>query len=100
MTKMLLLILSLPAFLIFINAVCAINSMSIDTKEVIRLSNILIALGAGLEIMALCAVYSVDYGAWISIKMMFSGAIIMNFGYSGLFLANRRRKCGEMNNGH
>ena len=92
MTKIFLIILSIPAFVIFVNAICAINSMSICTKELFRWSYILIALGAGIEIAALFAVYSIDYGTWAGIKMMFSGAIMMNFGYSGLYFAERRRR--------
>ena len=92
MTKIFLIILSLPALIIFINAVHAINSMSICTKELFRWSYILIALGAGIEIAALLAVYSISYGTWAGIKMMFSGAIMMNFGYCGLYFAERRRK--------
>lgn len=69
--------------------------MSIDTKEVIRWSNILIALGAGTEIAALFAAYSIDYGTWSAIKMMLSGAVMMNFGYAALYLANRRKRFNE-----
>lgn len=92
MTKIFLIILSIPAFVIFVNAVHAINAMSICTKELFRWSHILIALGAGIEIAALFAVYSIDYGTCAGIKMMFSGAIMMNFGYCGLYFAERRRK--------
>lgn len=97
MTKIFLIILSIPAMVILLNAVCAINSMGICTKELFRWSYILIALGAGIEIAALLAVYSIDYGTWAGIKMMFSGAIMMNFGYCGLYFAERRRK---IDNGH
>ena len=92
MTKMFLIILSIPAFVILLNAICAINAMSICTKELLRWSYILIALGSGIEIAALFAVYSIDHGTWAGIKMMFSGAIMMNFGYCGLYFADRRRR--------
>lgn len=97
MTKLFLIILSIPAMIIFLNAVHAINSMSICTKELFRWSYILIALGAGVEIAALLAVYSISYGTWYGIKMMFSGAIMMNFGYAGLYFADRRIR---KDNGH
>ena len=97
MTKLFLIILSIPALIIFLNAVHAINSMSICTKELFRWSYILIALGAGIEIAALLAVYSINYGTWCGIKMMVSGAIMMNFGYAGLYFADRRRR---KDNGH
>ena len=92
MTKIFLIILSIPSLVIFAHAVHAINAMSVSTKELFRWSYILIAFGAGVEIAALLAAYSIDYGTLSGIKMMFSGAIMMNFGYCGLYFADRRRK--------
>lgn len=97
MTKIFLIILSIHALVIFVHAVHAINAMSVSTKELFRWSYILIAFGAGIEIAALCAVYSIDYGTWTGIKMMFSGAAMMNFGYSGLYFAERRRRSDKDN---
>lgn len=97
MTKIFLIVLAIPAFVIFCHCANSVAKMNGGTSELIRWSNIIISFGSAVEIFALLAVYSIDYGTWAGIKMVLSGAIMMNFGYCGLYFAERRRK---IDNGH
>lgn len=94
---MFFLILSIPAFIVLLHTICVINAMSPKSSELIRWSNIAIGLGTGMEIIALLSVYSAPYATWEGIKIMFGGAIMMNFGYAVLYLVGCK-KC-DCNNG-
>jgi len=91
MTKTMLFILSIPAFPVLFHAICSINAMGADTAEPIRWARIMIAIGAGSEIISFIAVSMIDYGTWTGIKFMISGAFLINLGYSIMYIANRRR---------